>query len=161
MKKLILLTCALVGFVAAMNAESCIKTVTSDKQEVIYSLATVQRITFDQNNGERSMRVQFNNGDADKAEVKTVIFVDATPTEVAEFVGNDVKYYVFPNPVQQTLTLKGADKGTPVIVYDLTGRVCMRAEVSDENGLQLNVSGLSSGQYIIRAGITALHFVKK
>ena len=160
MKRFGLIFAALIGMVSMMYAGSCIKTVTSDKEEVIYSLATVQRITFDQNNNESSMRVQFKNGTADKTDVKTVIFADATPTEVAEFLGSDLQYFLFPNPVQQLLTLQGPDAGTEILVYDLTGRLCLRT-AAEEGGTQLNVSNLTPGQYIIRAGSTALHFVKK
>ena len=62
MKKLIFVWMAFWAVAGLASAEQCIKTVTSDKEETLYSLATVQRITFDQNNDESSMRVQFKDG---------------------------------------------------------------------------------------------------
>ena len=57
------------------------------------------------------------------------------------------------------LRLKGIAPGTPVKVYDTAGKMCLSTTAGKQTRIDLN--GLGRGIYIIRAGKTAIKFMKK
>lgn len=65
------------------------------------------------------------------------------------FVKNDIM--VFPNPAQDRLLLKWEQpfKGI-VLLYDLTGRMIHRQEVTSTSNLELNTTHLPNGMYLLQ-----------
>lgn len=60
----------------------------------------------------------------------------------------------------RTLTISGCAPGTPVAVVDASGRRVLGAVLPGGTS-EINVSTLPSGMYILRAGATAVKFIKK
>ena len=137
-----------------------LKTVRSDGSSQLYELSSVQRIEFDQSGGESSMRVSFKDGNPDDTNVKVVIFTEEGPNEVKEMMGADVRYFLYPNPVQQQLVLTGPEAGETILVYDLSGRKVMSVKAG-EGETSLQVGGLEAGTYLLRTDKTVLRFIKK
>ena len=160
MKKTLTFAAAFAACICAW-ADTNLKAVQYDGTSTVYSLASVQRVEFDAPaSGDASMRVLLKDGTAGAESVRAIIFTSETPTGVAELAGSDVRYFLFPNPVSDELVLTGPDAGTPVRVYDLSGRKVLETEAGAE-GARLGVSGLTPGAYIVCAGQTALRFVKR
>lgn len=59
------------------------------------------------------------------------------------------KINVFPNPVSNTLYVNGLNKDAELKVYDLTGQLVLKQEVSKVNA-EVEVSGLSQGLYLFQ-----------
>ena len=85
---------------------------------------------------------------------------DNLATGVAQ---NKSKVAIYPNPVQNLVTITNADKITNVEVYNVAGQKVMSSTVLKNN--QLNLSGLSKGAYILKvenAGKTeTIKFIKE
>ncbi|MDY6205727.1 MAG: T9SS type A sorting domain-containing protein [Prevotella sp.] len=62
--------------------------------------------------------------------------------------------------VDETLTLMGADKHADISVYALDGSV-QNVQVSREESVKVDVSGLSQGAYVLKVGRSAVKFQKK
>lgn len=62
--------------------------------------------------------------------------------------------------VDETLTLMGADKHADISVYALDGSV-QNVQVSREENVKVDVSGLSQGAYVLKVGRSAVKFQKK
>lgn len=62
--------------------------------------------------------------------------------------------------VDETLTLMGADKHADISVYALDGSV-QNVQVSREESVKVDVSGLSQGTYVLKVGRSAVKFQKK
>ena len=110
-----------------------LKTVRSDGSSQLYELSSVQRIEFDQAGDNSSMRVTLKNGNPVDTDVKVVIFTEEGPNEVKELMGADVRYFLYPNPVQQTLVLTGPEAGETILVYDLAGRKVMSVKAQEQD----------------------------
>ncbi|MBP5259181.1 MAG: T9SS type A sorting domain-containing protein [Paludibacteraceae bacterium] len=137
-----------------------LKTVRSDKSSQLYELAVVQRIEFDQQDGDAAMRVKFKDGNPDDTDVKVVIFTEEGPNEVKQWMGSDVRYFLYPNPVRNELTVTGPEAGDALLVYDLAGRKQMEVKAAEGETI-LPVSGLEPGTYLLRTEKTVLRFVKQ
>ncbi len=61
-----------------------------------------------------------------------------------------------PNPAVESVFVTGAAAGDPVEVFDLTGRLVGSAVVSPDGEAVVEVSGLASGNYLIRVGMNEL-----
>lgn len=62
---------------------------------------------------------------------------------------NKTKFSVYPNPASDVVNISGNSNISSVQIYDLTGKV-LRNQTSDSKQLQLNVSYLPNGNYIIK-----------
>ena len=67
---------------------------------------------------------------------------------------------IYPNPAHSMLYISGM-KGDRVQLCDMTGRLLMQAEATGEEKMQLDVSGLARGMYIVRCGKCVARFVKE
>lgn len=85
--------------------------------------------------------------------------------KIIEFSGDGNKLFdsksnlavkVYPNPVKSVLYLVGADSNTMFEIVSTSGKVVMKGE-----GESVNVSNLSSGQYIIVSGSKSVKFIKE
>ena len=102
------------------------------------------------------------NGD-----LAVLTFSDAT--EISEDMGNvilrfsssptsikNVEAFQLNNVVGDNLDINGLAEGTKVVIYDASGK-----DVITTNGSNINVSGLRSGMYILKAGNQIVKFVKQ
>lgn len=78
------------------------------------------------------------------------ILVNSTITGIKESVSNSLN--VYPNPVNDVLTLDLKSNGSTVItICDITGKTIERNIINTSNiKFNLNVSGLASGSYLIK-----------
>ncbi len=102
------------------------------------------------------------NGD-----LAVLTFSDAT--EISEDMGNiilrfsssptsikNVEAFLLNNVVGDNLDIDGLTAGAQVTIYDASGK-----DVITTNGSNINVSGLRSGMYILKAGNQIVKFVKQ
>ncbi len=57
---------------------------------------------------------------------------------------------VFPNPVQDVVTVSAGSPVTSVTLIDMLGRVVMTLPGTEDGLLQINISGIASGSYLLR-----------
>jgi hypothetical protein len=73
---------------------------------------------------------------------------------------------IFPNPATNTLTIKDTSKSSDVLVevYDIAGRVVKSSKYNLNSDLNLDISSLNSGNYILKLnsekGSTFKKFIK-
>lgn len=65
---------------------------------------------------------------------------------------------VYPNPAHTMLYVRGV-KGEPVRLFDMQGRLLMQAEATGEETIQMDVSGLPNGIFLLRCGRRVARFV--
>jgi Secretion system C-terminal sorting domain len=105
--------------------------------------------SFDDNFTESAYyRLKINDLDG-KSDYSKIVFVDK---------GKGQKLQVFPNPVKDKLTILGASKDEFKII-DLLGRVILRGILSD-NQMDIDVSKMASGLYLIQTKDTVMKFLK-
>jgi uncharacterized protein YjdB len=75
-------------------------------------------------------------------------------TDVAEINSSSIS--VYPNPAMDELKISGADESLKYNIISITG-----AQVLSGQGNVINVSGIKSGLYILKAGNQIVKFVKK
>lgn len=89
--------------------------------------------------------VQFDGGGIDKIEFKRV--GDLPAANINSF-GQDA--FVIPNPINDQLTIKGATADvSEVSVYSVLGSKVLSQAISGSGDIELNVSNLSNGLYIV------------
>ena len=81
------------------------------------------------------------------------------PNPLATEEANTQKIAIYPNPAQNNIVIKGADKGDLVSIYSATGQLVMTAMA--EPNKEIEVSNLPSGLYMIRCSEHVSRFVKK
>jgi hypothetical protein len=100
----------------------------------------------------------FNAMDFDEASV--VVEVDANcdsqPSEIGQ-ESLDFMFDIFPNPASNLLNLKisGTSLSSDVYIFDITGKLIMRNEISNEEGSprttrQIDISAMQSGIYLVK-----------
>lgn len=57
-----------------------------------------------------------------------------------------------PNPTARSVLVTGASAGEPVDIFDLSGRLVESAVVSSDGEAVIDLSGVASGNYLIRIG---------
>lgn len=73
---------------------------------------------------------------------------------------NNVSTFTFNGIVDGQLNLAGLAAGTPVAVYDISGKKVAATRAQAE-ATQLNVDNLNGGVYILKAGNQIVKFVKR
>lgn len=90
------------------------------------------------------------------------IIVDSV-LQISDLPGNNIVY--FPNPVNEYLTIKGLDIYDSISVYNLLGQELIQAIINNETEMVLNMSGLPSGVYLVKAksgqGAQTFKIIKK
>ena len=72
---------------------------------------------------------------------------------------NEASFTIFPNPANESVTLKGENLGT-VRVYNALGQKMDEFEANDSE-LRINTSGYESGVYVVKTGEKMMKFVVK
>jgi len=152
-KKIFLLGFALLAVGQLMMAQSFNMIVLkADGNETQYAVSDVQKIVFDNS----TMTVELKSGE-NVADVTRVSFKDATGVETLK---PESSVSVFPNPVQETLTVKGVKKGAVINVFDMSGGL-LQTVTTQENTANINVSSLQKGVYLLQVDKQVVKFIKK
>jgi hypothetical protein len=57
--------------------------------------------------------------------------------------------FIYPNPSQNVLNIKGANKYHYLRIMDINGKVCYSSEINSSDDLEIDISNLRSGVYVI------------
>lgn len=126
-----------------------------------YNTEDIHKIVFD---GDKVITV-WENGQTNEYEfssLQRIYFSEpGSQTEAETQLAEDnVELYLYPNPVVETLTLKGLPATAQVCLLSADGKIVRDLEC--EGGmLQANVSDLPKGIYFLRANGKAVKFVKQ
>ncbi len=127
--------------------------VSADGNETTYLLANVQRIEVQANDVQGKMTILQKDGNK-VGNYQKILFATSTSTSLEE--NNELQIFVFPNPVSHTLNIQGVDENTLLEVYNLTGK-----SVIKDKGIELDVTSLNQGTYILRINNKYVKFIKK
>ena len=126
--------------------------VSADGYKTSYVLADIQRIEIKATDSKASMTILDKNGNY-SAEYQKILFAESN-TGIEEL--GISSFFVFPNPVSNTLYIQGVDEYTALEVFNLTGK-----SVIEGKGTELDVTSLNQGTYILRINNQYLKFIKK
>jgi len=127
-------------------------TLSADGAEKSYALSDVQKIVFDNN----TMTVNMKSG-SDATNITSISFSEITGIENQKV---ESSIFVFPNPVKETLTVKGVKKGAVINLYGLTGGLLQTVPAQD-NSTNIDVSSLKQGIYLLKVGEKTIKFIKQ
>lgn len=160
MKKLSIFFLVLTCFVSVCRAEdvSAVIAISADGSELVYEMATVQKITFVQDAESSSMTIDRKGVHSDVTGLRCVLFGvrNLLPTVLESVADSETKVYVFPNPVQNKLHIAGVEEGVELTVYNLNGQCVLQSK-----GKSLDVSLLSANTYFLKVNNQILKFIKK
>ena len=127
--------------------------VSADGNETTYLLANVQRIEVQANDVQGKMTILQKDGNK-VGNYQKILFATSSHTSLEE--NKELQIFVFPNPVSHTLNIQGVDENTSLEVYNLTGK-----SVIKDKGIELDVTSLNQGTYILRINNQYVKFIKK
>lgn len=73
-------------------------------------------------------------------------------------VSNDPVISLLPNPALNTITVSGANPGSVVCIYDITGRLSRRVTTAADGSCSMNVTELEAGVYTAVSGRSTARF---
>ena len=88
------------------------------------------------------------------SEIKNITFSISNPETATENVQMN-SIVIYPNPTQDMLYISGTTPQT-LRVYDLQGRLLI-----NETSMQINVSTLNMGTYLLQIGTQVVRFIKQ
>lgn len=146
-----------------VDGESFVAVVSSDESEMSYLLSTLRKITIEGGENDPSMRISFNNGIPDVTGVIRLVFggdscsVLTGETGIVELdeQAQEAHIFVFPNPVNNLLDVRGVPENAELQVYNLGGQLMMKGKAP-----QVDVSKLPAGTYLLRFRNSVVKFVK-
>jgi hypothetical protein len=137
--------------VFANEVTGCVA-VSADGYKTSYVLANIQRIEINATDTEASMTI-LNKDGVYSSEYQKILFAESN-TGIEEL--GISSFFVFPNPVSNTLYIQGVDEYAALEVYNLTGKSLIK-----EKGTELDVTSLNQGTYILRINNQYVKFIKK
>ena len=140
---------ASLGF--ADEIKKCVA-VSADGYKTSYVLADIQRIEINATDTEASMTI-LNKDGVYSSEYQKILFAESN-TGIEEL--GISSFFVFPNPVSNTLYIQGVNENAALEVYNLTGK-----SVIKDKGTELDVTSLNQGTYILRINNQYVKFIKK
>lgn len=153
MKKFLLTLCLLGGLSSFALADKITQTITVNGTEVTGVLVT--SINFE---GDEAT-LTYSDGSSETAPIEQInillSYKSGTPTAIEE-----VSVFTFNGIVGGNLSISGLENGTPVQVFDLTGKA-LASTTAAEGQASINVSSFRPGVYIARAGRQSIKFIKK
>lgn len=153
--KLKIFTCFLfMAFSVWLFAEekNALVAISADGAKTSYVLADVKRIEVNKKDASASMSVLRKDGTLEGSYQK-IIFNEAI-TSIAEF--GEISFYVYPNPVVNTLNIIGVDENASLSVFNLNGQC-----VKQEKGNVIDVNSLAKGTYILQINNQYVKFIKQ
>lgn len=122
--------------------------------------------------GDGSLTLQFVSNNVYTSTGWAALFQSTNGCPTAEFLCSDINVgvnepklnvqdlFVYPNPFNAELSIKGTQSGGVVQLFDLTGKKILQVR-SDEENTKLDVSALTNGFYLLRyTGKTGSKVVK-
>ena len=128
--------------------------------ESAITLSNVQRITFSSGN----LLVSKKDGTQSSfttANVQKLLFGLRTVSAISEITTSSSNITVYPNPAVDVLFVKGLTSSSRVAVYNLTGVAQSVSSTQLADGLQLNVSALPQGFYLLQVNNQTIKFQKR
>ncbi len=74
---------------------------------------------------------------------------------------NAANIQVFPNPATDVIYIQGISKGAAITIYDMSGRAVKNFDFNREKNIQLDISNLAAGSYLIKTGTAAVRWMKQ
>lgn len=152
MKKLILSAYLLGVMCVSAFADTVTQTVTVNGVEVTGKAVT--QITF---SGDNAV-LTFSDNTTQKEDIG-LISIAFDYTVDTSGIGS-VSMFNFSGMVDGRLQLGGLEAGTAISLYNVTGKKLASATAAD-GSVSIDVSGLSRGVYIVKAGTKVVKFMKK
>jgi hypothetical protein len=153
--KLKIFTCFLfIAFSVLLFAEetNALVAISADGATTSYVLSDVKRIEVSKKDASASMSVLLKDGTKEGSYQK-IIFNKAI-TSIAEL--GEISFYVYPNPVVNTLNIIGVDENASLSVFNLNGQC-----VKQEKGNVIEVNALAKGTYILQINNQYVKFIKQ
>jgi hypothetical protein len=153
--KLKIFTCFLfIAFSVLLFAEetNALVAISADGAETSYVLSDVKRIEVSKKDASASMSVLLKDGTKEGSYQK-IIFNKAI-TSIAEL--GEISFYVYPNPVVNTLNIIGVDENASLSVFNLNGQC-----IKQEKGNVIDVNALAKGTYILQINNQYVKFIKQ
>ena len=128
--------------------DQCAIAISSDEQKNYYKLSAINKILINQPSSidpEGSDRILFG--------------LAASETEVPSVLKND-KVFVYPNPVEEELYIKGGNNEN-VELFSIDGTIKKKVQTVSNGVTMINVSDQKSGIYFVRIGEDVIKITKK
>ena len=126
--------------------------VSADGGETTVAISNVQDIVFE--NG--AMTVNMKSGDNKVTGIKSVKFSELSGIDNKE---NQSDIIIFPNPVKKYLTVSGIEKNVKINLLDMNGKL-LQTVISQENSIEIDVSSLQKGIYLLQVKTRVIKFIK-
>lgn len=118
---------------------------------------TVTAVSF---NGDK-VTIHFDDDNTTDADMGDVLlsFADGNSSTAVDLV-NSLSIFRYEGIIGETMTVSGIQENSNLTVYDITGKTVL-GPVATESRMEINVSGLTPGVYVLRAGKDVVKFVKR
>lgn len=126
--------------------------------EAITALSNVQRITFS-GTSFTVVKKDATQSNYTISNVQKLLFALRSATKIEETSMSILKAY--PNPTTDILFVEGIDKVESLRLFNLTGIELSVSYVQLVNGMQLNVSSLPQGFYLLKVNNQTIKFQKQ
>lgn len=160
MKKIYLLLSFVLAFFAISKAENSLFVDYLFDEDAEIALNVIGRIEIK----DEIFRLISTDGvelaSCDLYEVKKISFIEGSPTtNIDDFSSNSI--IVFPNPAQDVLFINGLNSCDVVRLFDLNGNLISITNADSNGHLQMQVSELPIGVYLLQVGIEIMKFIKQ
>lgn len=150
MKRQLVTLCLMMGLLAPASAAT-----TSSGQIITINGQAVDKeaieLTFDGDN----VVLHFSDGSSQSADMSTVSISFAQTTGIG-----DIKAFSLKGVTGDVLNIGGLVPGERVQIFDVSGKLVASGKANSDD-LQLDLSGMKGGVYILRAGNNVVKFVKR
>ncbi len=85
-----------------------------------------------------------------RATVKKIYNARLIPTDVPEITNNAINLSVYPNPVEEIMTIKSATSIRSISITNIAGQEVLKAKISSNRIARINTSDLKSGVYFMK-----------
>ena len=143
----------LIGQLCAAQQVPGLITVKADGTEAPYALTGVQKIVFTGN----TMTVNMKGGASDVTDIVCIRFDLITSIVNPKTISASIA--VFPNPAKTTLTVTGVEAGSKIDLYSVNGAL-LKSIPAQNNSMDIDVSFLQKGIYLLKVGAQTTKFVK-
>ncbi|MBO5346298.1 MAG: T9SS type A sorting domain-containing protein [Paludibacteraceae bacterium] len=92
-------------------------------------------------------------------EVKKISFGDNSETNLENNGFNTIA--IFPNPTHDVLFINGLNSNDIIRLFDLQGKLILTSIADVEGNLQMQVSQLPEGVYLLQVGVEIMKFIKQ
>lgn len=94
-------------------------------------------------------------------DVKKITFKEDGSTDIIEStIEKEVSLNAYPNPTQNALFLSGLKEGESINIFSTDGQLIRKLIATGEN-MQIEVSSLKNGIYLLQSGLSIIKFIKE